>query len=374
MDRTHPQTGNQRGRSSKAVAPWRSRWPEWAGHAAAVWSGVYGVLGLWWALGGAAFPFGVERDPDAKYTLLKDAQPTATGIAIAFLGLAGTAVALAMSGDRRPRGSGALIAFAWTTAAALTVVIPDYRPLLALVRIPGLLLAALAGWLPEGVGFSSFIPLFLPWPVVNQILLIVGGLLWAATAVAFRRRSAGSCPRCGFSDDLPSGWTSPESAARWGRWAVAMAVAVPAGYAATRWAWALGIPLGMTRRELDRMATEMPGVWWAGALVGTLGLGGAVLTLGLVQRWGEIYPRWIPRLRGRPVRPRAAIVPATLAAILMTTAGLMQVRIWLQGGFSDPWVLYGPQLFWPLWGAGLGAATFAYHLRRRVRCATCRRV
>ncbi|WP_165959510.1 hypothetical protein [Nonomuraea longispora] len=26
-----------------------------------------------------------------------------------------------------------------------------------------------------------------------------------------------------------------------------------------------------------------------------------MLTLGLIGRWGEVFPRWIPMLRGRPV-------------------------------------------------------------------------
>ena len=32
--------------------------------------------------------------------------------------------------------------------------------------------------------------------------------------------------------------------------------------------------------------------------------------LGLVQPWGEVYPHWIPYLRGKPARFCAAIVPA----------------------------------------------------------------
>ena len=80
-----------------------------------------------------------------------------------------------------------------------------------------------------------------------------------------------------------------------------------------------------------------------------MGAGGALLTLGLVQRWGEVYPRWIPYLRGKPVRPRTAIVPASLVAILITSAGLTYVR------------------------TALGAATLAYHLRRRRACGRCGR-
>jgi hypothetical protein len=176
--------------------------------------------------------------------------------------------------------------------------------------------------------------------------------------------------------DGGTGWTTPASAARWGRYALYVAVAVPVGYALTRWSWALDIPLGVTREGLHREARDSPGIWLAGALLATMGAGGALLTLGLVQRWGEVYPRWIPYLRGKPVRPRTAIVPASLVAILITSAGLMYVRWFLLGRFrltSETWGLFLPELFWPLWGTALGAATLAYHLRRRRACGRCGR-
>lgn len=34
------------------------------------------------------------------------------------------------------------------------------------------------------------------------------------------------------------------------------------------------------------------------------------LTLGLVQRWGEVVPRWVPGIGGRRVPVAAAVVPA----------------------------------------------------------------
>ena len=36
----------------------RRNWPVWAGYATAAWSLGYGLLGLYWALGGDGFPFG----------------------------------------------------------------------------------------------------------------------------------------------------------------------------------------------------------------------------------------------------------------------------------------------------------------------------
>jgi hypothetical protein len=107
-----------------------------------------------------------------------------------------------------------------------------------------------------------------------------------------------------------------------------------------------------------------------------MALGGAVLTLGLVQKWGEVYPRWIPHLSGRRVRERTAVIPASLVAILITSTGLTNIRAHTLGGYDiewEAWGMYAPQMFFPLWGAALGAATLAYHLRRRGRCGACGR-
>ncbi|HWM72486.1 MAG TPA: NYN domain-containing protein [Nocardioides sp.] len=362
---------------TRTSRPWRRhRWPVWAGYAAGAWSLGYGLLGLYWTLGGAGFPFGMEHDKDAKnMSLLEYVHQDTTAPVIAAVGLGGALLAFVMTHrQHRSRSATALAATSWTMAAGLAIVIPDYRPLLAVVRAPVLLIGAPFGW-PEQVGLKDFFPLFLPWPVANQLLLICGGILWAAAAVAFQRRSRDSCADCGRAD-LPAGWATPAAAARWGRRAVYVAVAVPIGYAMTRWAFALDIPLGVSREGLHKEARESPGIWLGGAILATMGAGGAALTLGLVQRWGEVYPRWVPRLRGKPVRPRTAIIPASLVAILITSAGLMWVRWLVLGRFhleKETWGLFAPQLFWPLWGAALGVATLAYYLRRRGPCAYCRR-
>ena len=65
---------------------------------------------------------------------------------------------------------------------------------------------------------------------MNQLLLILGGLLWAATALAYQRRSRNACGHCGRTG-ATTGRTTPASATRWGRWATSVAVAVPILYA-----------------------------------------------------------------------------------------------------------------------------------------------
>jgi hypothetical protein len=355
----------------RAAPRWWLRWPRWAGWAAAGWSLLYGALGLYWSFGGTGFPFGRGNDPQAALSILAGARAATGAPVIAGLGLAGAAVAAAMArGWGRGLLRAALLAFAWTAAAVLVLLIPDYRLLMAAAYLPLFVLGAPFDW-PPGRFFDV-----ITWPVMNQILCVGGGLCWAAAAVAYQRRTGDASPG-GRADG--ASWTTPAAAARWGRWATAVAVLVPLVYAATRWAWALGIPLGITEEFLRE--GQAVGLWWAGAGLATVAIVGAILTLGLVQRWGEVFPRWVPGLAGRRVPPALAIVPAALVSVVVTSAGLMFVRLTLFGAiggvfpFADGenWAALAPELLWPLWGGALAAATLAYHLRRRAPALPCGR-
>jgi hypothetical protein len=351
------------GKASAAHRLWR-RPPGWIGYAAGAWSLIYGAFGLYWALGGAGFPFGAENDPQSALSILGGVRAEVGAPVIAVLGLASAVAAVAMTRRRRkPRA--ALLGFAWGAAAVLALLIPDYRVLVAVAYTPIILLGAPFGW-PPGV---SILDAF-PWPVVNQFFCVAGGLLWTATAVVYGRRT-----------DAASGWTAPDAAARWGRWAVYVAFVIPLLYALTRWAWALGIPLGISE-EFLREGQET-GLWWAGASLATIAAGGAILTLGLVQKWGEVFPRWIPFLAARRVPIWLAVVPASLVSVLVTTAELMFVRLTLTGRLgailgegvlsAENWAVLVPELLWPVWGPALGAAALAYYYRRRDKCKHCGR-
>ncbi len=117
------------------------------------------------------------------------------------------------------------------------------------------------------------------------------------------------------------GGQSPEQAARWGRIAVYVAMVAPVFYALTRYAWALGFPLGMSEEYLRQRSREWdcgsrdsswrPSAWWE-----------RVLMLGLVQRWGEVFPRWMIGLAGRRVPIALAVVPASLVSVLLVVGGI----------------------------------------------------
>ncbi|MCU0484124.1 MAG: hypothetical protein MUC54_07650 [Chloroflexi bacterium] len=152
-----------------------------------------------------------------------------------------------------------------------------------------------------------------------------------------------------------------------------MAVAIPVFYAATRWAWALGVPLGISE-ELFRFG-QSSGLWAAGAALATLAAAGGILTLGLAARWGERWPGWVPIVGGNDVPMPLVIVPAVLVALLVTSAGLMFIRLLATGrlydvfsplqGIEGSWAAIAPELLWPAWGAALAIAAYAYRRRRQ---------
>lgn len=359
---------------SPATSLWR-RWPDWVAYAAAAWSIVHAALGVSWSLGGGGFPYGTANDPAARISILGGTTAETTAPVIAGLGFIGALVALAMARGWTGGVRRLLIGFGAIAAFALALAIPDYRVLVLVAYTPIVLIGALFG-----LTSVSDLVAAVTWPIVNQFVLIGGGVLWGLTTLAYWRRLDGACAYCGRTD-ASAGWTTPASAKRWGRWATYVAVAAPLIYAGTRYAWALGIPLGISE-EFLRQGQEI-GLWVVGAALATLAVAGGMLTLGLTQRWGEVFPGWIPLIGGRRVPPGLAVVPASIVALLVTSAGLMFWRMTLTGSFplgdfgdltlENAWAALLPELIWPIWGVALAAAALAYYLRRRGRCRVCGR-
>jgi hypothetical protein len=222
------------------------------------------------------------------------------------------------------------------------------------------------------------------WATIHQLLCLIGGFLWLAATVCYARRSKDACLYCGRRDS-PEGWERPNRAARWSRIAVYVAMVAPVFYVFTRYAWALGFPLGMSKEYL-RQGQES-GTWIGGVFLATFGLVGAVLMLGLVQRWGEVFPRWMIGPAGRPVPMALAIVPASLASVLLIVGGIgvwsdlpqMVAMLSTSAGESIGSVgeviifQLGPTLLFPVWGVALAVATLGYYYRRRGPCSVCGR-
>jgi hypothetical protein len=225
---------------------------------------------------------------------------------------------------------------------------------------------------------------WIQWGTIHQLLCMIGGFFWLAAAVIYARRSADACLVCGRRDG-PEGWTGPDKAARWGRIAVYTAMVAPVFYAFTRYAWALGWPLGMSEEAL--LSGQERGLWISGLFLATFGLVGAVLMLGLVQRWGEVFPRWMIGLAGRRVPIALAVIPAALAAVLLFVGGIgigsglnqMVANAAAAGAetLGSVWEVIifqlGPTLLFPVWGVALAVATLGYYYRRRGPCSVCGR-
>jgi len=346
--------------------PTRRRWwTDRVGYLTAAWAGLYGVLALVWTISGRGYPYGIA-DPHGSVSLLRFL-PTAAGAPVlAALYLTVAVAALAMAGPQAVRLRGAarvlLVTYCGTVATILLVVVPDVQVLTVAGYAPMLIIGAPFGWPP--VDYAEVFT----WSLGNKVWAMLGGVLLVRTTITWLFRTGGACLSCGRGAD-GSTWTSAESAARWGRWATYLAAAIPLLYAVSRFAWLANIPLGVSEEFLREMWDS--GMVWAGSGLAAFAVVGSVLTLGLVQRWGERFPRWMIGLSGRRVPIKLAVVPATLVAIAVTAGGLAlysSPELWSFGAFSFTTI---SMLFWPLWGLALGAATLAYHLRRRGACAHC---
>jgi hypothetical protein len=332
------------------------------GYAAAAWAGGYGVLALLWTITGRGYPYGDNREDLAVVNLMSPevGAPLFAGV------LLGTAVlAFAMAGEHAVRLRGApravLLTLGWAVTALLLLVVPGAAPLTITGYAPMLILGAPFGW-PDSVDYGEVFG----WPLQNHAFALLGGVLLAATVLAWQRRTRGACARCGRDPDHGPA-VAPVVL---GRWAVAVAVAVPSLYASTRLAWLAGIPLGIDRAMLRDLHDS--GAVYAGAGLAAFAVAGSLLTLGLVQRWGETFPRWIPWLGGRPVPVKLAVIPAGYVAVLVGAAavGLLPNPRMLELLRAET-LAVGPLLLWPVWAAALGLAAYAYQLRRRASCAAC---
>lgn len=182
-----------------------------------------------------------------------------------------------------------------------------------------------------------------------QAFLLAGGIGWAVVAGRILLGASAGRP-------APA-WTRPAAAARWGRVATCVAVVCALPYGLLRMTWLTPWPFGFTAQEL----AATPEIRLHGLLLGLAALGGAVLTCGLVARWGEVWPRWMPVVRGRPVPVAAAVVPGALVATLFCCAAIpFTASVIASGQAGMAWVFP-----FPIWGPALAVAVLGYALRRR---------
>ncbi|WFB09183.1 hypothetical protein LRS74_20685 [Streptomyces sp. LX-29] len=172
---------------------------------------------------------------------------------------------------------------------------------------------------------------------------------------------------------VPLPGTARTEPAPWVRRTAHIAALTPLASGLWRVAGAFGVPLGFAPGS----GLHQSEIGWGMSLylIGlslfaeTLGL----LTLGLIHRWGEVIPRWVPGLGGRRIPPLLAFIPAITGAAALTALSLTA----LAGGWNENMdapdsphgagrtvmtLCYAPLL---LWGPLLGVVAVAYLIRRR---------
>lgn len=169
--------------------------------------------------------------------------------------------------------------------------------------------------------------------------------------------------RSSFRPDLVPLW------ARIAAWSV-LAVALPS----VVWRLSMAIEALITEANpcMNSDVTPLGEKIYITAVLPTVQIGLALLTLGLIQRWGEVFWRWIPFLGGRRVPISFGVSAATAGALAIAAIFVSTQLIWdgrpanpIPAGCTAPgWDIerwYAPMLLWP----PLLLAVAWHYLRRR---------
>lgn len=357
-------------------------WQRWTPYMAVTWSIIYAAIGVYWAVSGRGFPYAPETGSNVMGPVVGRFGSFVAWIVVILAGIPAAVVGVAMLRGVRSRVLRPLfIACGAMLAGVLLLFMAD----LTLLEMLGYIPYSIFGLLTGGKMGQIFLDTLaqIKWIIVYQLFCIIGGFLWLAATISYARLSGDACLYCGRRDGL-EGWNSPHNATRWGRIAVYVALVAPVFYTLTRYAWALGIPLGMTMEHL-RSGQER-GLWISGLFLATFGLVGAILMLGLYQRWGQVFPHWMIGLAGRRVPIALALIPASIISVVLIVGGIaiwsglhQMIVNYSATGASDGEIIgavifeVGPTLLFPLWGVALAVATLGYYFRRRGSCSVCGR-
>ena len=346
------------------------------GYIALVASAAVTGLGLLWLFAPEWNPFAPEGLLHSENALLA---PDAIAVTAIVTGVAGIVLALLPDGHRsRPEfvlplglasaalaivmaavfGSISFIAVAGYLFGLLAVAAGVATIIVTLIRAPRLGLALLAGlaavvaasvWLAgltlEGVTdfaaeFGGALTAELPGMLVTGVF-ILAILAWAARAVIAVRTSRG-----GRSFE---GWL-----VRHRRAITILAAVGPLPYALVRTTWLTPWPLFGPSADLMTPETLATGL-----LLGSGAVGASILTLGLILPWGVRFPKWMPRIGGRPVPTPVAVVPGLLAASVLCISAAPMLMIGDAGSVADAVVLNLVLPLW-FWGPMLALAVWAY--------------
>jgi hypothetical protein len=160
----------------------------------------------------------------------------------------------------------------------------------------------------------------------------------------------------------------PLPPARWVRIAAHVAALTPLPSALWRISLVFGFSGGYTEQGLVDLNIAGWGWIYLVALSVITELA-ALLSLGLVQPWGEVAPRWIPLLGGRSIPKTPVIIAASAGAIVLMVLWTPLLFWWsiphpdmTTMGMNVVGILYLPLV---IWGPLLAALTVSYSMRRR---------
>jgi hypothetical protein len=179
------------------------------------------------------------------------------------------------------------------------------------------------------------------------LLLIATGFTWATAAA-----------------QAVAGTAAAERATAWVlRHRTALTVVAACGplpYALARLTWLTPWPaLAPDPAALD-VATR---VW--GVVLSSGAWLGVVLTIGLLRQWGEVFPRWVPGVAGRPVPVAAAAVPGGVIAAVLTFSAVPMLHLAATTGGVGQFMLFAIVFPCWVWGPALALAVWGYVAHRR---------
>ncbi|MBB5937588.1 hypothetical protein [Streptomyces zagrosensis] len=274
-----------------ARAPWRTRWqrwPHWVGRAAMVWAVGYAGFGLACALSGTSL-FYLGDAPGSS----------ALGWAVVAVGsLAAVACGAVARWGPRP----ALRVLLWV--ACVLAGAAAFSLLMDVVT------------LVFGQGVDSGVA------AANHALAAAGVVLLAATARSARRPPAATA--------VPA---APSAAPRPVQLAACAGTVAFLPYAAMKLIWASGGTFAGINGEAMLAISRRNGASGVWLTLESWGLDGTVLLAalgvfllwGLVRPWGQVFPRWTPRLHGRRVPRWLPLAPALIGAATLAPYGVLGV-------------------------------------------------
>lgn len=256
------------------------------------------------------------------------------GLVLPFVGLA----LLVVLTRRRPR----------TAAMVLLLTFGVIAALLATGHLPGLLA-------PYGTYVTNTITSLGHYasPIAWSWAMAAAAACWGWAAIGELRNGMTRRPA----------WARPPRLLRWSRTVTVIAALGAVPYGLLRLTWLTPWPMGGGHGEIfiDELdATTRV----TGALFVLPCAASVVLVLGLISRWGEVFPAWLPIAGGTRVPVRLVVtLGGTAAAAITVSAPGMFLMPFIHGDTPATALLW--QLIFPfyLWGPALTAAVFAYWLR-----------